>query len=118
MSAKTEYKIDASGRSLGRVATEAASILNGKNSANFSRNKVSTVKVTIINARNLHIAESKRRGKIYVRYSGYPGGLRKERLEEMIAKKSISEPIRLAVYGMIPSNKLRKEIMSNLIIEE
>ena len=110
--------IDAKDKTLGRVASEAATALRGKTSASFERNAVADVKVKIVNVSGMHIPEGKRKGKAYVRYTGYPGGLRSRTLEEMIEKKGIEEPIKLAVYGMIPNNKLRPIIMKNLIIEK
>ncbi|HEY4493433.1 MAG TPA: 50S ribosomal protein L13 [Candidatus Paceibacterota bacterium] len=110
--------IDAKGKTLGRVASEAAKLLAGKNLVSFARNKTPGTKVKVTNAKSLHIPEKKRLQKKYVRYTGYPGGLRNERLEEMIAKKGVAEPLREAIYGMLPSNKLRPRIMKNLSVEE
>lgn len=111
-------EVDAKGKTLGRVASEAAILLRGKSSASFEREKLPKVKVKIINAGQMFISEKRRKTKEYVRYTGYPGGLRKERLEEMIAKKGIAEPLRKAIYGMIPGNKLRPQIMKYLEIAE
>ncbi|MEK7536081.1 MAG: 50S ribosomal protein L13 [Patescibacteria group bacterium] len=112
------FTIDAKDKTLGRVASEAAVALRGKSSASFERNVAPDVKVKIVNVAGMHIPEGKRKGKSYVRYTGYPGGLRSRTLEEMIEKKGIEEPLKLAVYGMIPNNKLRPVIMKNLIIEK
>ncbi|HEY9582908.1 MAG TPA: uL13 family ribosomal protein [Candidatus Paceibacterota bacterium] len=110
--------VDAKGRTIGRIASEAAKILCGKTSASFERHTARTTKVKITNAKLMHIPLKKQTGKGYVRYTGYPGGLRKQRLEEIITKKGVAEPLRLAIYGMVPANKLRAVVMRNLVIEE
>ena len=110
------YEIDASGKSLGRVASEAASALLGKKSVHYVKNKVLPVDVTITNAAGLVIGEKKMLQKEYVRYTGYPGGLRTTNLQMLKDKKGIEEVIRKAVDGMIPRNKLRKERMKRLTI--
>ena len=112
------HTIDATGKKIGRVATEAAVFLMGKNKVSFRRNIVSGEKVSIINAGKLSISEKKKDGKIYKRYSGYPGGLKEENMAALIARKGYGEVFRLAVYGMLPSNKLRPIIMKNLKIVE
>jgi large subunit ribosomal protein L13 len=114
----TEKVIDASGKTIGRVATSIAMALRAKDSPAFERHLVPAVKVKVINASKIFVSEPKKLGKTYVRYSGYPGGLRSARLEEVIDKKGISEPLKLAVYGMLPPNKLRPILMKNLKIEE
>jgi large subunit ribosomal protein L13 len=110
------YTVDAKGRALGRVASEAASALLGKKSVQFIKSKVLPVEVTIINAGGLVIAEKKMLQKEYVRYTGYPGGLRTTNLKMLQDKKGIEEVLRRAVDGMIPRNKLRKERMKRLTI--
>ena len=112
-----EYKLDAKGKKLGRVATEAATLLMGKNSVDFQRNKVADIKVLIENVSDLDISEKKMNNKEYKRYSGYPGGLKIKKMKEIVAKKGYGEVIKKAVYGMLPSNKLRAKIIKNLIIK-
>ncbi len=75
---KDTYSIDAKGKKLGRVASEAASVLLGKKSAHFVKHKIISPKVEIANASKLEIAETKMNTKVYLRYSGYPGGLTRE----------------------------------------
>ncbi|MES2225332.1 MAG: 50S ribosomal protein L13 [Patescibacteria group bacterium] len=110
------YTIDASGRTLGRVASDAASALLGKKSAQYVKNFVIPTEVTITNASKLSISERRMAGKEYVRYTGYPGGLRKTSMSLLKDKKGIEEVLRKAVDGMIPRNKLRKERMKRLTI--
>ena len=114
--APTTYTIDATDRTLGRVASEAAHALLGKRSVHFAKNQALPVKVVIENAGKLHLSERRTKGKVYLRYTGYPGGQREMRMDEMIAKHGIGEVVRKTVDGMIPRNKLRKPRMKNLIV--
>lgn len=113
-----EYTINAEGKSLGRIASQAAKILRGKESASFLPNKVADVRVIITNASRAAISQKKSEQTIYTRYSGYPGGLRSETLGELAARKGYAELFRKAIYGMLPSNRLRVRTMKNLRIEE
>ena len=114
----TEYTIDAAGKTLGRVASEAAKALMGKTSPQYTPNKRSDVRVSITNASKLYIRERKRLQKTYTTYSGYPGGLRKERYEELASRKGPEEPLRLAVLRMLPRNTFRTARMKNLKINK
>ncbi len=113
----TDYTIDATNRTLGRVASEAAHALLGKRSTAFAKNEVAPIKVTIENVGKLHLPERRVKGKIYSRYSGYPGGLFFTSMKELIAKKGIEHVVRKTVDGMIPRNKLRDPRMKNLIVK-
>ena len=113
-----EYIIDADGKKIGRVASDAAALLIGKNTSNFARNRVPSVKVKIINASKIAASEKKRGQMSYTKYSGYPGGLRTETLEHVIARRGYGEVIRRAVLGMLPKNKLRARFIRNLILSE
>ena len=112
-----EHLIDAQGKSLGRVATEAAHMLMGKHQTDYARNTVADVTVKIVHSSDLNVSAKKAFSKVYTHYTGYPGGLRKETLEEIKAKKGMEEVIRKAVYGMLPGNKLRPKLMKRLIVE-
>jgi len=73
---KKEYTLDATGKSLGRLATEIASILNGKNSTSFVKNVVAEVKVKVTNSSKVKITGvNKMKDSLHKTYSGYPGGL-------------------------------------------
>lgn len=115
---RTLYTIDAAGGSLGRVASEAASVLLGKKSANYLQNEVLPVEVEIVNASKLVMTEKRIAGKEYTRYTGYPGGLRITSMADLLRKKGVTEALRKAVDGMIPRNKLRKERMKRLTITD
>lgn len=112
------YTIDATDRTLGRVASEAAHALLGKRSAHFVKHKALPVTVTINNAGKLYLPPRRTKGTVYTRYTGYPGGLYSMTMEEMLAKKGIAEVVRKTVDGMLPRNKLRNPRMKNLIVNE
>ena len=113
-----EHIIDATNKSLGRVASAAAVLLMGKNNESFVRNRAPKVSVHITNASKANLTEKKRKEKKYMTYSGYPGGLKSKSLEELIIKKGSAEAFRKAVKGMLPKNKLAKVMMKNLKITE
>lgn len=110
------YTIDATGKKLGRVATQAAVLLMGKNDPQFLRNRFSNVAVEITNVSKLSIDERKYADKIYTRYSGYPGGLKKETAGRLVARKGHGEMMRRAIKNMLPSNRLRDRMLKNLTI--
>jgi large subunit ribosomal protein L13 len=113
---KKTYSIDAKGRTLGRVASEAAHILLGKNTVTFVKHQAAPVSVVVENASKLLIREPKKDQKEYIRYSGYPGGLKSATLREVIEKKGHAEVLRRAVKGMLPKNRLQSVRMKNLVI--
>ena len=116
---KIENKtIDASGRTLGRVASEVAISLMGKNKATFERNIYSGFPVKVINANKLRITTKKLAEIYHTRYSGIPGGLRILKGAETAEKKGLKELIKLAIFQMLPGNKLRRTMMKNLKIED
>lgn len=112
------HTIDASGKKLGRVASEVAVLLMGKNLADFNRNEIPNVKVNIVNSSKAEISEKKKNEKIYNSYSGYPGGLKQRTMKNVIGRAGFSKLFEDAVYGMLPCNKLRDKMMKNLIITE
>lgn len=115
---KHVHTIDAQGKRIGRIASEAAGLLRGKHRPDFTPHKTFGLSVHIVNTQNMNIEESKLKNKFYTRYSGYPGGLKHESLENVIARKGYSEIVRRAIYGMLPNNKLRKKIMKQLVITD
>ncbi len=114
---KREYSFDAEGKSLGRVATEVAMALRGKNEPDFQPHILPNVQVTIDNASKVNLSDSQLKAE-YQRYSGYPGGLTSESREHLIDRKGYREVFEKAVYGMLPNNRLRAVMMKNLIINE
>ena len=116
--ATNEYVIDAKGKRLGRVATEAASVLLGKNSVDVMRNVVAPVTVKIIHVSELDIPAKKQEEEEYRRFSGYPSGLKRETLGHLIGRRGYVEAVTRTVSGMLPKNKLHKARMKNLIVTE
>ncbi len=112
-----KYTIDAAGQRLGKVATDAARILLGKNQPDFTKHLVADVEVTIENASQLDIPENKKK-EIYQSYSGYPGGRRTETLDHLAGRLGYAEVVRRTIGGMLPNNKLKKPMLKNLIINE
>lgn len=114
---KKEYIIDATGKRLGRIATEAASVLLGKNSPEFAKNVVAEVVVKIENVSKLDISE-KRGEEEFQTYSGFPGGRRVETLSHLAGRRGYAEVVRRVVGGMLPKNKLHAPRMKNLVVTE
>lgn len=112
------HVIDAKGKKLGRVAAEAASILMGKNDPSFERNILADNKVVIENAAQADISITKLETKEYDSYTGHPGGLKMEKMKRLVEKHGYAEAFRLAVVGMLPANRLAKEMMKNLTVKE
>ena len=118
---KSKYEvktIDAGGRTLGRVASEVAMSLMGKTKPTFERNKYSGIPVTVVNASKLSITAKKLDQIYHTRYSGIPGGLRILKGTETAEKKGLKELIKLATFQMLPDNKIRREMMKHLKIED
>jgi len=110
-------KIDATDKALGRLASEIAVFLQGKNSANFKLENDSNEKIEIINIGKIRFTGKKMENKVYYRHSGYPGGLKKIILKDLFAKDP-KEVIKKAVLGMLPKNKLRQKRIKRLIIKD
>ena len=114
----TEFTIDAAGRTLGRVASEAAKALMGKTSPDYTPNKRSLVRVTIVNANKLYMRDRKQTTKTYQTFSGYPSGRHLESYSALSQRRGVGEPIRRAVMRMLPRNTFRTARMKNLIINK
>lgn len=112
-----EYTIDAKGRALGRVASEAAAILRGKNDAKFKENAAPEAKLIVLNVDQLKLTGQKIKQKKYKTYSGYPGSLRSFSIDRAIGKKGKSFIFKTAVLGMLPKNKLQIRMIKNLILK-
>lgn len=112
-----EYVFDAEGKSLGRMATDIAMALRGKNEPDFQAHIAPAVTVTVNNASKVALSDNQLDAE-YKRYSGYPGGLKHESRGHLIDRKGYREVFEKAVYGMLPNNKLRAVMMKNLIINE
>lgn len=109
--------IDAEGATLGRLASKVAFVLRGKHKANFTPHVDCGDNVVIINAEKVVLSGKKATDKQYVRYSNYPGGQRFTTPEELLMKKPI-QVIENAVKGMLPKNRLGRELFRNLHVYE
>ena len=107
------YVIDASGEVLGKLATQAASLLMGKRKPIFSRNLDTGDFVVVINAEKVRVTGNKAKQKLYYRHSGYPGGLKSINLEKML-QTNPTRVIEHAVKGMLPHNRLGASMMKKL----
>lgn len=105
--------VDASGQTLGRLATRITHVLRGKDLPTFTPNIDDGAGVIVINAARIRVTGRKREQKIYARHSGYPGGIRMTRLEEMLDQRP-DRVIRLAVKGMLPKNTLGRRALKRL----
>jgi large subunit ribosomal protein L13 len=112
---RAKYEIDAKDQSLGRLATQVAAFLMGKNSASYERHKDMGGTVVITNASKIKVTGKKMEQKEYYHHSGYPGGLKTKTMED-IFKKDPAEVIKRAVWNMLPKNKLRDEMIKRLKI--
>ncbi|MEK7536962.1 MAG: 50S ribosomal protein L13 [Patescibacteria group bacterium] len=110
------YRIDATNQSLGRLASQVASILRGKTNPKFQPHILSREKVLVENVQKVKLTGKKMEQKKYYHYSGYPGGLREKKVKDVF-QKNPNEVLRRAVWGMLPKNRLRKEMIKNLEIK-
>ena len=105
--------IDASGKSLGRVATQVARLLRGKHKPIFTPHLDTGDFVIVINVEKVKLTGAKLKDKYYYHHTGYPGGLKAVRAEKLMEKKP-TELLRLAVKGMLPRNALNRKILHKL----
>jgi large subunit ribosomal protein L13 len=99
------FVVDASGQTLGRLASQVAQLLAGKHKPGFATHMDTGDHVIVINASRIAVGGDKLTTKIYARHSGYPGGFRQETLGDLLARRP-EEVIRRAVKGMLPRNRL------------
>ena len=111
------HLVDIDNKVLGRVSTEIASLLMGKNKPYFVRNLDCGDFVVVINSKSVLVTGGKEEGKVYYRHSGYPGGLKKETVGEL-RRRNPNEIIRHSVKGMLPQNKLRDSMLNRLKVFE
>ena len=107
------YVVDAEGKNLGRMASQIAAILRGKNKPTYTPHVDCGDYVIVINADKVAVTGKKRSEKIYKRHTGYPGGLRETTLGEMRANKP-EEIILHAVRGMMPKGRLGRQMFKKL----
>ena len=107
--------IDATDLALGRLASRIALILRGKNKPGFTPNVDCGDNVIVINAEKVALKGKKMTNRVYVRYTGYPGGQRFSTPAEILAKRP-TELIRRAVKGMLPKTRLGDKLLGNLYV--
>ena len=111
--------VDATDQVLGRMCTKVAKMLRGKYKPNFTPHVDCGDNVIIVNADKIVLTGQKMTDRVYLRYSGYPGGQKKSTPASIIAKKNGYEKlIRKVVKGMLPKNKLADRLIANLYIYE
>ncbi len=107
------YIVDAEGKTLGRLGTEIATVLRGKNKVTFTPHVDGGDFVVVVNAEKVVLTGKKLEQKMYRYHTGYGGGLKEIPYKEMMAKKP-EEVVAHAVSGMLPKNKLRSRMMTRL----
>jgi large subunit ribosomal protein L13 len=110
---KKWYLVDARDKILGRLASEIAKILRGKDKAIFSPHLDTGDFVIVVNAEKVKLTGDKLQGKYYYHHSGYPGGLKAITAEKLLTKKP-EELLRRAVKGMLPKNRLGRKVFKKL----
>ena len=107
------YLIDCSGKTLGRLSVKVANILRGKNKPEYTPNSDVGDFVVLVNAKNLKVTGSKNEDKIYYRHTGYPGGIKQISFKDLL-NNDPEKVLRLAVKGMLPKNKLNRQVIKKL----
>jgi len=107
------HVIDASSKTLGKIATEAATLLRGKRKTMYSPHFDTGDFVIITNAAKIHVTGKKRDGKLYYRHSGYPGGFRSTTFAKMLETHP-TRPVEKAIKGMLPHNSLGRAMFRRL----
>src|SRR3954467_10238190 len=111
--ARDWYVVDAEGKTLGRLATQIADTLRGKNKPQYTPHVDTGDFVVVVNAEKIAVTGQKLDQKMYYRHSGYPGGLRSRTLREQLDRRP-TEVIRKAVKGMLPRNRLARAQLGKL----
>ena len=107
------YVVDADGKTLGRLATQIATVLRGKHKPTYTPHVDVGDFVIVVNAEKVAVTGDKREKKLYWRHSGYPGGIRSRTLGDLLEKRP-EEVIRKAVKGMLPRNRLARQQLRKL----
>lgn len=112
-----DYIIDAKNQNMGRLATEIATILQGKKNPKYEPRLAGEDRAIVKNIDGMSISGKKESDKVYYHHSGYMGGIKEETYTEVVAKKGKQEVLRRAVMRMLPKNRLQAPRMKRLIIE-
>ena len=109
------YVVDAEGQTLGRLASEVAKVLRGKNKPVYTPHVDTGDYVIVVNAAKIAVTGKKLEQKIYYHHSDYVGGMKETTLREMLAKKP-EKVVELAVKGMLPKGPLGREMYTKLFV--
>jgi large subunit ribosomal protein L13 len=109
------FIVDADGEVAGRLATRIAHVLRGKHKTDYTPHVDTGDYVIVVNAEKIRFTGDKVNSKVYTSYTGYPGGLKKRTVREMIARKPFAV-IENAVKGMLPKNKLGRSMFKKLFV--
>lgn len=109
------FIVNADGEVAGRLATRIAHVLRGKHKTDFTPHVDTGDYVIVVNAEKIRFTGDKVNSKVYTSYTGYPGGLKKRTVREMIARKPFAV-IENAVKGMLPKNKLGRSMFKKLFV--
>ncbi|OIO35795.1 MAG: 50S ribosomal protein L13 [Candidatus Omnitrophica bacterium CG1_02_44_16] len=112
---KDWFLADAKGKILGRLAAKIATVIRGKHKATYTPNFDAGDRVVVINADKIKVTGNKLKEKMYMKYSGYPGGLKKTSFEVMLNTKP-TEVLKTAVRKMLPANPLSRDMIKKLYI--
>ncbi|MFY0654336.1 MAG: 50S ribosomal protein L13 [Cyclobacteriaceae bacterium] len=115
---KSWIVVDAEGKVLGRLASEVAMVIRGKHKPGYTPNVDCGDNVIVINSDKLKLTGKKWTDKAYISHTGYPGGQRKTTPKEIVDRKSSTILVERAVRGMLPKNRLGREIYKNLYVYE
>jgi large subunit ribosomal protein L13 len=107
------FIIDATGKTLGRLATEVARRLRGKHKPEYTPHMDTGDYIVVINAKDIHVSGNKRTDKMYHHHTGYPGGIKSISFEKLLAKKP-EQIIETAVKGMLPKGPLGRDMYRKL----
>jgi large subunit ribosomal protein L13 len=107
------YIVDAQDKILGRMASEIAKVLRGKNKPIFTPNADTGDFVIVVNAKGIKLSGNKMDDKVYYRHSEYPGGIRMRTAATLLSDKP-EDLIHLAVKGMLPKNRLGRKLAAKL----
>ena len=105
--------VDAEGQTLGRLSTQIATLLRGKHKPNFTPHADCGDYVVVVNAEKIVLTGNKMQSKEYIRYTGYPGGQRVRTAEDQLKRKPYAV-VEDAVRGMLPKNRLGREMFRNM----
>lgn len=108
------YVVNAEGKTLGRLATQVATVLRGKHKPIFTPHMDTGDHVIVVNAEKIHLTGEKVRQKTYYRHSGYPGGLKSETVKDLLVGRKPFLIVERAITGMLPKTKLGKQMARKL----